>query len=63
MPRKEEKNLEEIVNEVMIEDTKALLEIQAGVRSSIDKLVSKVMRRTKVKVDPKKIRQLILSKL
>ena len=63
MPRKEEKTLEEIVNEVMIEDTKALLEIQAGVRSSIDKLVSKVMRRTKIKVDPKKIRQLILSKL
>ena len=63
MPKREEKTLEEIVNEVMIEDTKALLEIQAGVRSSIDKLVSKVMRRTKVKVDPKKIRQLILSKL
>ena len=63
MPRKEEKSLEEIVNEVLIEDTKALLEVHAGVRDSIDKLVNKVMRRTKVKVDPKKIRQLILSKL
>jgi Asp-tRNA(Asn)/Glu-tRNA(Gln) amidotransferase B subunit len=62
MPR-EEKNLDEIVNEVLIEDTKALLEIQSGSGNSIDKLVGKVMRRTKIKVDPKKIRQLILSKL
>jgi Asp-tRNA(Asn)/Glu-tRNA(Gln) amidotransferase B subunit len=58
-----EKTLEEIVNEVMIEDTKALLEIQAGGRGAIDKMVNKIMRRTKVKVDPKKIRQMILSKL
>jgi aspartyl-tRNA(Asn)/glutamyl-tRNA(Gln) amidotransferase subunit B len=58
-----EKDLEEIVDEVIAENTKALLEIQAGMRNSIDKLVSNVMRRTKVKVDPKKIRQLILSKL
>jgi Asp-tRNA(Asn)/Glu-tRNA(Gln) amidotransferase B subunit len=63
MPKKEEKSLEEIVNEVIIENTKALLEIQAGIRSSIDDLVSKVMRRAKVKVDPKKIRRLILNKL
>jgi aspartyl-tRNA(Asn)/glutamyl-tRNA(Gln) amidotransferase subunit B len=63
MPKKEEKNLEEIVDEVIAENTKALLEIQAGIGSSIDKLVSKVMRKTKIKIDPKKIRQLILSKL
>jgi len=58
-----EKSLEEIVNEVMIEDTGSLLELQAGSREAIDKMVNKVMRRTKVKVDPKKIRQMILSKL
>jgi len=60
---KTEKTLEEIVNEVMIENTKALLEVQAGSREAIDKMVSKVMRMTKIKVDPKKIRQMILSKL
>jgi Asp-tRNA(Asn)/Glu-tRNA(Gln) amidotransferase B subunit len=58
-----EKSLEEIVNEVMIENTGSLLELQAGSREAIDKMVNKVMRRTKVKVDPKKIRQMILSKL
>jgi len=62
MPRME-KSLEEIVNEVMIENTGSLLELQAGSREAIDKMVNKVMRRTKVKVDPKKIRQMILSKL
>jgi Asp-tRNA(Asn)/Glu-tRNA(Gln) amidotransferase B subunit len=58
-----EKTLEEIVNEVIIEDTKSLLEVQAGSREAIDKMVNKVMRSTRIKVDPKKIRQIILSKL
>jgi len=62
MPRME-KTLEEIVNEVIIEDTKSLLEVQAGSREAIDKMVNKVMRSTRIKVDPKKIRQIILSKL
>jgi len=57
------KNLEEIVDEVVSENTSDLLAIQAGVRSSIDKLVDEVMHRSKIKTDPKKIRQLILSKL
>ena len=59
----EEKNLEQIVEEVMAENTQALLEIQAGKGSSIDKLVNEVLRRSRVKVDPRKVRQLILSKL
>lgn len=57
------KNLEEIVNEVVAENTSELLAIQTGVRSSIDKLVAEVMHRSKVKTDPKKIRQLILQKI
>jgi len=57
------KTLEEIVNEVIAEDPKALLEIQSGIRPSLDRLVKKVMRRTEVKVDPRKIRNLITSKL
>ena len=58
-----EENLEKIVNEVVSENTSDLLAIQAGVRSSIDKLVDEVMHRSRIKTDPKKIRRLILSKL
>ena len=57
------KNLEEIVDEVVAENTSDLLAIQSGIRSSIDKLVTEVMHKSKIKTDPKKIRQLILSKL
>jgi len=60
---KEDKYLEEIVNEVLAEEPRALLEIQAGMRSSLDNLVAKVMRRTKVKVESRKVRDIILSKL
>jgi len=61
MPK--EKNLEEIVDEVVNENTSDLLAIQAGVRSSIDKLVAEVMHRSKIKTDPKNIRRLILAKI
>jgi len=61
MPK--EKNLEEIVNDVVNENTSDLLAIQSGVRSSIDKLVVEVMHRSKIKTDPKNIRRLILSKI
>ena len=57
------KSLEDIVNEVVAENTSDLLAIQSGMRSSIDKLVNEVMHRSSIKADPKKIRQLILSKL
>ena len=62
MPRSE-KSLKDVVNEVVIEDTSLLLEVQSGNRDAIDKMVNKVMRRIKIKVDPKKVRQMILSKL
>jgi Asp-tRNA(Asn)/Glu-tRNA(Gln) amidotransferase B subunit len=63
MARRETKNLEEIVNDVIAENTNALLEIQSGMRESIDKLVNEVMHRANVKTDPGKIRQLILQKI
>jgi len=63
MARRETKNLEEIVNDVIAENTNALLEIQSGMRASIDKLVNEVMHRANVKTDPGKIRQLILQKI
>ncbi len=61
--KKEEKSLEEIVDEVIAENPKALLEIQAGIRSSLDKLIAEVIRKAKVKVEPRKVRNLILKKL
>jgi len=57
------KDLEEIVDEVIAEDTSALLEIKAGVRPALDRLVVEVMRRSGRKADPKEIKYLILKKL
>ena len=57
------RDVEETVNEVMGENTDLLMDIQRSIPHAIDKLVAEVMRRTTVKVDPKKIRQMILSKL
>jgi len=58
MPR--EKNLEDIVNDVVSEHTSDLLAIQGRVG---DKLVMEVMHRSKIKTDPKNIRRLILAKI
>jgi Asp-tRNA(Asn)/Glu-tRNA(Gln) amidotransferase B subunit len=57
------KDLEELVNDTVEENPQALLDIQRGIRSAIDDLVVKVMKKCDTKVDPKRIRQLILSKL
>ena len=56
-------NLEDIVNEVVAEHTSDLLAIQSGIGSSIDKLVTEVMHRSKIKTDPRNIRRLILQKI
>jgi len=55
--------VEEVVNEVFSENTGLLLDVQRNMPHAIDKLVAEVMRHTTVKVDPKKVRQLILSKM
>jgi len=57
------RELEEVVNEVIGENTGLLLDIQRSMPYAIDKLVAEVLRRSAVKVDPKKVRQLILSKM
>jgi len=57
------KDLEDIVNETIEKNPKALLEIQSGIRSSIDELVNEVLKKCSTKVDPKHVRRLILSKL
>jgi len=57
------RELEEIVNEVMNENTALLLDIQRNMPRAVDKLVAEILRRSTIKVDPKKVRQLILSKM
>jgi len=59
----EPENLEAIVDEVINNNTSALLEIQGGLRSSLTKLISEVMRKSGGKADPHKIRRLILDKI
>jgi len=60
---KEIKDLEEIVNEVLAEDTAELLDIKRGIRESLDHLVSEVMKRSDGRADPNKIRRLIINKI
>jgi len=60
---KEIKDLEEIVNEVLAEDTAELLDIKRGIRESLDHLVSEVMKRSGGRADPNKIRRLIINKI
>ncbi len=65
VPKFEEEpiNLESIVDEIIEKNTADLLSIQSGVRSSLDHLVTEVMRKSGGKADPKKIKQLILDKI
>lgn len=65
IPRFEEEpiNLESIVDEIIEKNTTDLLAIQAGVHSSLDHLVTEVMRKSGGKADPHKIKHLILDKL
>jgi len=56
-------DLNEVVEEVIRENPHLLLEYRSGIRSSLTKLISKVMERTGGKADPKKIKDLIIEKL
>jgi Asp-tRNA(Asn)/Glu-tRNA(Gln) amidotransferase B subunit len=57
------KDLEQLVNEVLSEETRAMLDMQVGVRSALDHIVTQVMKRSYGKADPHKIRRMILNKL
>jgi len=57
------RELSEVVNEVINENTSLLLDIHRNMPHAIDKLVAEILRRSTIKVDPKKVRQLILSKM
>ena len=56
-------DLDQIVEEVIDMYPQELLAYKAGVRSSIDKLVSETMKKSGGKADPQKIRNIIISKL
>jgi len=59
---KQMKSLDQLVNEVLAENTKAMLDIQIGIRSSLDGLITQVMKRSEGRADPNKIRRIILDK-
>ena len=58
-----QKSLEELVEETIDVNTKDLLEYRGGNRSSLDKLVNEVMKKSGGRADPKKIRSMIINKL
>ena len=60
---KQMKSLDQLVNEVLAEETRAMLDMQVGVRSALDHIVTQVMKRSYGKADPHKIRRMILNKL
>ena len=59
----QQKGLEELVRETIDSNTKALLDYTSGDRSSLDKLVNEVMKKSGGRADPKKIRGMIINKL
>lgn len=56
-------DLDEIVEQVINTYPQELLAYRAGIRPSIDKLVSEAMRKSGGKADPQKVRNLIIGKL
>ncbi len=58
-----DKDLDEIVEQVISRNPSILLDIQAGRRQAIDRVVIEVMHMSRVKTDPSKIKNIVLSKL
>lgn len=59
---KQMKSLDQLVNEVLAEETKSVLDLQVGVRSALDRLITQVMKKSEGRADPNKIRRIILDK-
>lgn len=60
---KEVKTLETLVDEVLTEESKAVLDLKAGRREALDRLVGAVMKKSGGRADPKKVRHLIEKKM
>ncbi len=56
-------DLNSLVDHIISENTKDFLEFRAGMPGAIDKMVNSAMKKTGGKVDPQKVRKLIISKL
>jgi len=56
-------NLEEIINEILEENSKLILEYRGGMASALEKLVSLAMKKSFGRADPKKVRLMIVSKI
>ena len=56
-------DLEQIVNDVIEENSKLVLEYRGGIASALEKMVSLAVKKSWGRADPKKIRYMIASKL
>ena len=55
--------LDELIEEVIAQNPKALLDYRSGIQSSLDFLVREVVHRTEGKADSKTVKNMILKKL
>jgi aspartyl-tRNA(Asn)/glutamyl-tRNA(Gln) amidotransferase subunit B len=55
--------LDELIDQVIAENPKALLDYRGGVDSALDDLVREVVHRTGGKVEARNVRHMILKKL
>ena len=56
-------DLEQLVREVLETNSKFVLEYRAGIMSSLEKLVSIVMKKSYGRADPRKVKLMIVSKI
>lgn len=55
--------MQTIVNEVIAEKSKTVLDYRGGSRTAIDRLIAEVLKRSGGKADPRKVRRSIINKL
>ncbi len=58
-----ETDLEKLVNEVLDENSKLVLEYRGGVASALEKMVSEVIKKSSGRADPTKARHMIIRKV
>jgi aspartyl-tRNA(Asn)/glutamyl-tRNA(Gln) amidotransferase subunit B len=62
-PIADEELLQNLLNEVMAENPKAVRKIKEGMTKPIDFLIGQVMKKTKGKGNPKRVRELVRKNL
>ena len=56
-------DLDTLVNEVIESNSKLVLEYKSGIPSSLEKLVSEVMKKSYGRADPQKVRYMVVTKI